>query len=235
MQRDGGIGLSIIIPVYNEEKRLESTVRAVDAELGKMGKDYEIIIAEDGSSDQTLSIAKRLENGRIKVVHSGARLGKGKAIQNASLSARGDIIAFMDADLAADLSYLPALVESVEKGASIAIGSRYVPGSIIKRRFLRDFYSRAFNLIVAILWNSKVKDHQCGFKAFRRDAVVPWIGEVQSKSWFWDAEFLVRAQEKGLSVAEVPIRWDEASSSKFRFSDILGMMKSIIEFKLFRK
>lgn len=235
MQRGGGIGLSIILPVYNEEKRLESTVRAVDAELGKMGKDYEIIIAEDGSSDNTLQIAKRLENGRIRVAHSGARLGKGKAIQNASLSARGGIIAFMDADLASDLSYLPALIGSVEKGASIAIGSRYVPGSIIKRKLLRDFYSRAFNLIVAILWNSKVKDHQCGFKAFRRDAVVPWIGEVQSKSWFWDAEFLVRAQEKGLSVAEVPIRWDEASSSKFRFSDILGMMKSIIEFKLFRK
>ncbi|MFA5412037.1 MAG: dolichyl-phosphate beta-glucosyltransferase [Candidatus Micrarchaeia archaeon] len=233
--KSGEAALSVIIPAHNEEKRLEPTVRALERELGRMGKDHEIIIAEDGSSDHTLQIAKRLEDGRIRVLHSDARLGKGKAIQDAALSAKGDIIAFMDADLAADLSCLPALVGSVEKGASIAIGSRYVPGSMIKRKFLRDFYSRAFNSIIAILWNSRVKDHQCGFKAFRRDAVLPWIGEVQSKSWFWDAEFLVRAQEKGIRISEIPIRWNEAASSEFRFLDILGMVRSMISFKLFRK
>ncbi|MDD2655116.1 MAG: glycosyltransferase family 2 protein [Candidatus ainarchaeum sp.] len=234
MQRGEAV-LSVIIPAHNEEKRLEPTVRALEKELGRMGKDYEIIIAEDGSSDHTLSIARHLENERIRVLHSDARLGKGKAVQDAALSARGGIIAFMDADLAADLSGLPALVGSVENGAPIAIGSRYVPGSATRRKFLRGLYSRAFNLAVSLLWNSRVKDHQCGFKAFRGSAVLPWIREVQSKSWFWDAEFLVRAQEKGIPIAEIPIRWNEAASSEFRFLDILGMMGSIMGFRLFRK
>lgn len=235
MQGEGVMGLSIIIPVYNEAKRLESTVRAVEKELGRMGLDSEIIIAEDGSTDQTLAIAKRLQSERIRLVHSSLRIGKGKAIRNASMEARGGIIAFMDADLASDPAYLPSLIHGLDGGAAIAIGSRYVPGSVVKRKLMRDFYSRAFNLIIAVLWGSKVRDHQCGFKAFRRDAVVPWLGEIQSNSWFWDTEFLVRAQEKGLRVVEVPIKWNEAPTSNFRFSDIFGMMRSIIEFKLFRK
>jgi glycosyltransferase involved in cell wall biosynthesis len=225
--------VSVIVPAYNEEKVLERNVKSLHKSLWGILDDYEIIISEDGSTDRTAQIAKSLAGESVKVTNNGKRLGKGAAIKCAAASASGSLILFMDADLASDPAHVKHLVESLEGGADIVIGSRYLKESKAQRKAVRHFASKSFNVIVQALFGSKISDHQCGFKAFRKETVLPIMDEIEDKRWFWDTELLVRAQRKGLKVEEIPIAWKEADDSKYRlFQDTLHMTSSLISFKL---
>lgn len=225
--------VSVIVPAYNEEKVLEKNIRDLDRRLGKVLDDYEIIISEDGSTDKTAQIAKSLESGRIRISSNGKRKGKGAAIRCAAAKAEGNSVFFMDADLASDLSQLSRLLSKLESGTDIVIGSRYLKESKAKRNFIRHFASKSFNTIVRLTLNSKIRDHQCGFKAFRKDSVLPVIEEVDDQRYFWDTELLVRAQRKGLKIEEIPIEWKEADDSKYRLiRDTVHMARSLISFRL---
>src|SRR5262249_22108419 len=154
-------------------------------------------------------------------------------IRKATAEAKGDIVVFMDVDLASDLHYLGRLVDEVRKGAAIAVGSRYAPGARSERTIIRDSFSRAFNWLVREMLGSAIHDHQCGFKAFRKSLVLPLMDEIENGKWFWDTELLVRAQRKGLKVVEVPIEWHEAPGSRFRLVEDTGHMAvALIAFKI---
>ncbi len=225
--------VTVIVPAYNEEKVLEKNVRSLHNTLRNILDDYEIIISEDGSTDRTAQIAKSLEGEIVKVSNNGKRLGKGAAIRCAAARASGSLILFMDADLASDPAHVKHLVERLEKGADIVIGSRYLKESRAKRKMVRHFASKSFNTLVQAMFGSKISDHQCGFKAFRKETVLPIMEEVEDKRWFWDAELLVRAQWKGLKVEEIPIAWKEADDSKYRLvQDTVHMTRSLLTFKL---
>jgi glycosyltransferase involved in cell wall biosynthesis len=226
--------LSIIIPVYNEAPMLEKCLHnVVDAALG-ITPLYEIIIAEDGSTDGSYGIARRFakSNHAVKVLHSKRRLGKGGALKTAIGTAKGGIVVYMDADLSSDLKYLKPLIERIEAGASIATGSRLLRDSRTRRPLKRDVASRGFNVLVRLILDSKLHDHQCGFKAFRRKEVMPLLKKVNDNYWFWDTEILVRAQKEGMKVDEIPIRWSHGKSTKVRFAnDVLYMGGRIIKLK----
>ncbi len=225
--------LSVILPVYNEEKVLRSSVRRIRQTLKKTGRVFEIIISEDGSTDRTREIAKSLESDDITVLHNSVRMGKGAAIQTAISHTRSNIVIFMDADLASNPGHVKELVGLLESGTAIVIGSRYLDGSKTKRTMVRHVASRGFNFLVRLLLGSKLTDHQCGFKAFRKDLILPLLDEVEDGKWFWDTELLVRAQRKGLKIAEIPIEWTEDNDSRFRiFEDTLHMAYSIASFKI---
>lgn len=227
--------LSIILPVFNESEVLEHNVKRLEQALVNQGMDYELIISEDGSTDGTLDIARRLEGGRVRLITQPSRCGKGAAIKNAAALANADIIIFMDADLASEPAHIPELVGHLAKGADIVVGSRYIEGSDSERDMLRHIASRSFNLLVRILLGSRLRDHQCGFKAFRKVTVLPVIDKVENSGWFWDTEFLVRAQRKGLGIIEIPIRWREEKDSKFNlFTDSLRMAWSLARFAIRR-
>lgn len=226
--------LSIILPAHNEGARLSRCVERVVRTCAAITNDYEVIIAEDGSTDSTYDIARKLAkgSGRIRLLHSDERLGRGEALARALRTARGDIAVYMDIDLATDLKHLRALVGEVEKGAAIATGSRYAPGARASRTLLRDVASRGYNLLARLLLGSRVSDHQAGFKAFDLRQVLPWLHEVEDKHWFWDTEILVRAQRKGLRIAEVPIEWREGRSSTVKLrNDILYMGWKLLELR----
>lgn len=228
--------VSVILPVYNEEKIIERNVKQVERILERDLEDFEIIIGEDGSSDATLSITKKLENERIRVFHNEKRLGKGAALKASADHAMGDIIIFFDADLASNPNEIKKLVEFIEKGADIVIGSRYLKESKAKRDPIRYFASKSFNFLVRVLLGSKITDHQCGFKAFRKKTALKVVGEVKNQKWFWDTEFLIRAQRKGLKIVEVPIEWKEIPGSRFDLiGDTLQMAISLVKFKLEEK
>jgi len=124
-------------------------------------------------------------------------------------------------------------VKRIEDGAAVVIGSRYLPGSEAKRTVPRLIASKAFNWLVRALLGSRITDHQCGFKAFRKEDAGRLLGSIESRRWFWDTEFLVKAQRKGLKIAEVPVRWEEGKDSKFRLiEDTLNMGWNLIVFKL---
>ena len=201
--------ISIVIPAYNEAERLERNIETLIDFLEKNFKEFEIIIAEDGSTDGTDTIAKTLSE-RYKFIHhlhSDERIGKGKAVLSGIKKAKGDIVVYMDADLSTDLSHLRDVVNAVENGYDIAIGSRLLRESNTSRPFTRDFPSKVYNLLVRILLKSKIHDHQCGFKAFRKESILKIADRAKDSHWFWDTEILVLAQREGMRIKEVPVTW----------------------------
>jgi hypothetical protein len=131
----------------------------------------------------------------------------------------------MDADLSTDLSYLERLIREIEQGSDISTGSRLLAGSDVHgRSYLRAFFSRGYNLMLRLLFRTAIRDHQCGFKAFRKNKILPLLEKVGDKHWFWDSELLIRAQAEGHKLSEIPIRWSDRKESGVRLhSDIVSM------------
>ena len=223
--------ISVILPAYNEAKRLGKAVKTVKDCLEEIGYDYEIIIAEDGSTDGTDLIAKRLaeKDCRIFHLHSDERLGRGRALANAIKFARGDIVAYLDVDLSTDMSHFRELIDAIMSGYDIAIGSRLMRDSHTERPFKRDFASKVYNFLVRFLLGSKLKDHQCGFKAFKKSSILNLLDKIKDNHWFWDTELLVLAQREGLKIKEIPVRWRQGEDTKVRFRrDVIYMFSQIL-------
>ncbi|MEA1944786.1 MAG: dolichyl-phosphate beta-glucosyltransferase [Euryarchaeota archaeon] len=223
--------ISLVLPAYNEAERLKDTVRQVVDALQKITPSFEIIIAEDGSTDGTDRIAEELAEkySYIKHLHSDERLGRGSALNRAFKSSEGEILAYIDVDLATDMKHLAELINHIRNGYDLATGSRMMPHSDTVRSFKRGFASKGFNFLVRTILRSKLHDHQCGFKAFRREALLDLLDQVRDKHWFWDTEILVRAQRSGYMVAEFPVRWRSGDSSKVDLKrDVVGMGGAII-------
>lgn len=212
--------VSVVLPTYNEADSIETAVEKVMTALRDYEGSYEIIIAEDGSTDGTDKKASMLSKkfaGIVKHIHEEKRLGRGKALENAFNNSSGNILVYMDVDLATDVRHLTALIRSVQvEGYEIATGSRMLIESRVKRSGTRNIASRVYNLIVRWLLGSKIKDHQCGFKAFKREPLMQLLAEVEAKHWFWDTEILVRAAQRGYRIKEIPVNWRGGSETKVR-------------------
>jgi glycosyltransferase involved in cell wall biosynthesis len=224
--------VSVVLPTYNEADSLETAVTKVMDALGKYYGTYEVVIAEDGSTDGTDRKAEALAAefpGVVKHIHEEKRLGRGKALNNAFKQSSGDVLVYMDVDLATDVHHLEALIRSVEaEGYDIATGSRMLAESRVKRSGTRRIASKAYNLLVRELLGSKVKDHQCGFKAFRREPLMRLLDEVGASHWFWDTEILVRAHRRGYRIKEIPVNWTGGRETKVRLmKDSLNMFGQV--------
>ncbi len=140
------------------------------------------------------------------------------------------MICYIDADLATDMAYLPKLIEAVaNEGYDIAIGSRLMGKSQAKRDTRRLLASVAYNQMVRFLLGSKVCDHQCGFKAFKKDKIIFIIDKIKDNHWFWDTELLIRGQRQGYKIKEIPVAWKESKSTKVSIAkDANSMGRQII-------
>lgn len=230
---DEKVSISLVFPAYNEAEKLEKAVEEALKILKRLPHSYEIIIAEDGSTDGTDKIAyelsKKLPN--VKHLHSDKRLGRGLALKRAFENSKGDILVFMDVDLATDIRHLEALIDSIREGYDVAIGSRTLPESRVKRTFSRKIASKMYNLIVRLLLGSKISDHQCGFKAFSRAVFLPILKETKATHWFWDTEILVRASRRGCKIKELPVEWKGGKDTKVHlFKDSLTMGWQALKF-----
>jgi glycosyltransferase involved in cell wall biosynthesis len=219
--------LSVIFPAYNEAEVLEDTIKKVILNLDTFADSYEIIIAEDGSTDGTNKLASMLaeKDTRIKHVHRQKRLGRGTALKNSFKKSSGEVLVYMDLDLATDLSHLRELIEAINiEGFDLATGSRLLSKSKVNRSWTRNLASSSYNLIVRKLLGSKIKDHQCGFKSFRREPLLILVDEVEATHWFWDTEILVRANRRGYKIKEIPVLWKSGKETKVRLlKDSLNM------------
>jgi uncharacterized protein (TIRG00374 family) len=230
----GGVDVSVVLPAYNEAATIEETVRiTVDTLEGFLPADaFEVIVAEDGCEDRTPDIADRLarEDDRVRHFHSDERLGRGGALERAFRSSHGDTLVYFDTDLATDMRHLEELVESVRSGEyDVATGSRWLPENRADRPAKRGVPSRGYNSLVRLFLRSDVQDHQCGFKAFDRDALFDLLEEVEDDHWFWDTEVLVRAQRKGYRVREFAVDWEPKGDSKVDIvRDVFGMGSQIL-------
>jgi len=233
MERQTSAEVSVVLPAYNEADSIEHTVeRTLDALGAFLDGGYEVIVAEDGCDDDTPEIAARLADadGRVRHVHSDTRLGRGGALDRAFRAADGDVLVYFDTDLATDLKHLEELVECVRSGEyDLATGSRWFPGQVADRPAKRGVPSRAYNELVRLFLRSELRDHQCGFKAFSREAFDHLSTRVEDTHWFWDTEMLVRAQREGFRVAEFPVEWTAKGDTKVDLvRDVFGMGSQIL-------
>ena len=214
--------LSIIIPAYNEAKRISRTLETLQKYLTSQGWTAEVIVVNDGSSDETVSIVEscRSQWNALRLVDNGCNRGKGFSVRNGALSAQGDVILFTDADLSAPITEAPKLVDPIVNGeCDVTFGSRAVDRSLIgvHQSAFRETSGRIFNLFVQGLVGLPFKDTQCGFKAFRRSVAGPVFERQTILGFGFDPEILYIAKKRGLRLREIPVRWDHAEGTKVRF------------------
>jgi len=228
------MAVSFIIPAHNEAEGLERCIIELQRLTPTICDKFEIIIAEDGSVDGTDVVASEITKNNCSCVihlHSRNRLGKGKALKRAFERAKGEVLVYMDADLATDLSVLPSIIAVTRMRKGITTASRHVSGAKMERSILRTITSLCYNWLVRMLFRDGVHDHQCGCKAFHRDLIQDLLDEVKSDGWFWDTEMIVRAKIKGYPVIEIPCVWAERRKGKSKvkvFHDALYMAMSAI-------
>lgn len=216
---------SLILPAHNEADTLETCVTEAQKILSAYR--YEIIIAEDGSSDGTYEIAKKLarQNKKIKVLHDRKKLGRGLALKRAFEIANGERVGYLDVDMATDMKYLKTLINLSGK-YDVVTASRYLEGSKTRRPLLRLFVSRTYNFLINMLLGCKITDYQCGFKAFSKRFLEAEVRNINEKSWAWDTIVLLVASKKGYKLREFPVEWHEkkdyehSASLKRLFKDI---------------
>ncbi|MFA5077843.1 MAG: glycosyltransferase [Candidatus Micrarchaeia archaeon] len=226
-------GISVIVPVFNGERYVLPALAALKKEL--RGLDYEIIISDGGSSDKTALQARDAmkQDRRIVLLEppKSERWRKARSFLEAARVSKFPSIFYVDVDMSAEPGQIRGLLKEL-KDADIAIGSRLVDGSKTERRLDREFLSRFYNFLVRLLFDSKVHDHQCGFKAFRKRSLTDLAQRTSSDHFFWDTEMLVWAQRTGLAVREVPIAWREGSSSTINtLTDSFGLFLDILRFR----
>ncbi|MGD6806340.1 MAG: dolichyl-phosphate beta-glucosyltransferase [Candidatus Bathyarchaeia archaeon] len=226
------VKVSVVLPAYNEVDYLAPAVEKTMQALNAFTDAYEIIIAEDGSTDGTAERSQELADKYpcVKHIHRDARLGRGTALNNAFKQSSGEVLAYMDLDLATDLKYLKPLIDAIAlEGYDFATGSRMMAQSKAKRSFTRGFSSKTYNFLVRHMLGSKLHDHQCGFKAFKREPTLSLLGEVQAKHWFWDTEIMVRANICGYKIKEIPVEWKSGKDTKVNLvKDSWSMFKQIM-------
>jgi hypothetical protein len=203
----------LVIPAHNEGRFIARAVKEAQRHLSAVTEHWVIVVAEDGSTDETPTIVSSLSsnNRRVVYLHSDERLGRGFALNRAMnlFDGDGDVFCYIDADLATDMEALPTLIKKVETGCDLVTGSRYVRGSKVTRPLLRMLVSRVYNILIRLIFHDAVNDHQCGFKAFSRRLVREVVLKCMDTHWFWDTEVIIRSQVGGFKVVEVPITWKE--------------------------
>jgi dolichyl-phosphate beta-glucosyltransferase len=203
--------LSVVIPAYNESRRLPPTLRTVDRYLREANRRSELIVVDDGSTDDTAATVDELIREGLKLHllrHDGNR-GKGAAVRTGMLAASGDMVLFTDADLSTPIADAERLIAALEAGADVAIGSRALDRSLIEvhQPWIRDRMGRVFNMFVQAILLPGLKDTQCGFKAFRREAARELFGATAADGFEFDTEVLYRARRRGLVIREIPVHW----------------------------
>jgi len=227
------VEVSVVFPAYNEVDYLEHAVEKTVQALTEFTRSFELIIAEDGSTDGTAERSEELTKKYpfVKHIHGEKRLGRGTALNNAFKQSSGDILVYMDVDLATNIEQLKSLVKAVEEeGFDFAVGSRLLSESKVKRSRTRQIASKSYNFLVRAMLGSKLKDHQCGFKAFKREALIQFLDEVVARHWFWDTELLVRAARKGFKIKEIPVEWKGPRETKVRLlKDSFSMAGQVVK------
>jgi len=227
--------LSIIIPAYNEAVRLAKTLSSMVAYLSDSWPEAELIVVDDGSTDQTASLARQTfadaKNLRTSVISYKSNLGKGRAVRLGLLAARGDVALFSDADLSTPITETPKLVDPIMRGeCDLTFGSRALDRNLIgvHQPWRREQGGRIFNLAVRLATGLPFWDTQCGFKAFRMEACRPLVEAATVDRFGFDVELIYLAYRAGLRLREIPVRWDHNEGSKVSvMSDSFRMLNEV--------
>lgn len=234
LNRANGVRLSVIIPAYNEEKRLPPTLRDIDKYLKRQTYNYEIIVVSDGSTDKTVEIVKSLmpEIRNLKILDFKENHGKGFGVREGMLKAEGQYRLFTDADNSTTIDQIEKMWPWLEKGYDVVIGSRDIKGAVLDPpqpwwRRLLGFVFRLLTQIICGTWG--ILDSQCGFKLFTSRVAEEIFPQCEINRFAFDPEVLVLAKKAGYKIKEVPVHWRNDPQSKVKFKWMVNML-----FELFR-
>lgn len=228
--------LSLVIPCYNEAPHLEESVRQVREILDVTVYRYELIFIDDGSSDGTQEVIRRLCEGRddTRAVFHSRNVGRGGTVAEGLRLARGLVAGFLDIDLEVHCRYLPALVQAVHSGqCDIATGRRFYKVNLTPSGLLRFTASTTYRLLARWVLGSPFADTETGCKFFRRERILPLLDKCRDTHWFWDTEIMLAAAEARLKVAEIPVLFVRnriVKSSLRLVPDTIAYLKAIYKF-----
>lgn len=231
------IHLSVIIPAYNEEKRLPKTLREINSYLKKQTYTSEIIVVSDGSSDKTVEVTRNLvsEIENLKVLEFKERLGKGFGVKHGMSEAKGEYRIFTDADNSTSIDQVEKMWPEFEAGYDIVIGSRDIKGAVLSvpqpwiRKVVLGGGFKLVRKIIIGLW--KIKDTQCGFKGFKEKAAQDIFSRITIRHFGFDPEVLVIAKKLGYKIKEIPITWINDAQSKVKFKSMVKMLFETFKIK----
>jgi len=227
--------VSIVIPSYNEEKRLPSTLRRIKRYLHKKRAAHEVIVVDDGSKDNTAGAAKNFKGMRVRVVSNGRNMGKGFSVGNGIKNSKSPLILFTDADLSTPISHLDEFLAYHREGYDIVIGSRDLIDSkvVVPQNPLREFSGKLFNLLVRAVTGLPIHDTQCGFKSFTKKAAKEIFSRRTIAGFGFDVEVLYIARLRGFRIKEAPVSWYNAPGTKVSFfKDSLRMFLELFRIRL---
>ena len=229
--------LSVVIPAYNEQMRIGKTLDKTLEYLQAQDYSYELIVVDDGSSDDTTAVVSSYikDNPRMRLVSYPVNAGKGKAVRRGVMDSKGEYVLFMDADYSTPIQELEKGFAELERGADIAIGSRGMdPDTVVaKQPYYRQLAARIFNTI-AFVWLSlsEFKDTQCGFKVFGGDVARRIFSIMRVDGYMFDVESLYLAKKMGYTIKEFPVKWENDPSSKLRIIyDTARMIKHLAQIR----
>jgi glycosyltransferase involved in cell wall biosynthesis len=209
---------SFIIPAYNESERLATSLPKVFAYIRERQIQAEVIVVNDGSTDDTAEIARSFASQypEIRLLENPGNRGKGYSVRNGMLHANGDILLFTDADLSSPIYEATKLFAAIDQGADVAIGSRWLEAALQTERqpWHRQLYGRLFNLALRVVLGLQYRDTQCGFKAFTRSAAQTVFARQRVERWGFDPELLFLANKFKLRTVEVAVEWAHDHRSK---------------------
>ncbi len=210
--------LSIVIPAYNEATRIEPTLREGCRYFDQLLEEYEFLVVDDGSSDNTGQLVSRLQTElpAIRLLANSRNLGKGGALQHGMLAASGDYLLFCDADQSTPFGEMEKFLPAVEQGHPVIIGTRKSQGANIEKHqpWLRETMGKGFTFLSRRLIGVQVSDFTCGFKVFSREAAREIFSRQRIHDWSFDSEILHIAVQLGYSITEVPVTWINSEDTR---------------------
>lgn len=212
------LAVSVIIPAYNEESGIADALRRLLKVLDVTDRTYEILVVSDGSTDETVRIARSVDHPNVSVIEYSPNRGKGYAQALGVEQTQYPIVVFMDGDLDLDPSVIPSYLDLIESGAADGVvGSKVHPESVVDYPWSRRLISRAFHNLTRLLIGLDLGDTQTGLKAFRRDVMAEVAGQCHSQGFAFDLEMLCRLNDRGARIVEAPVilNYDFASTVKF--------------------
>jgi glycosyltransferase involved in cell wall biosynthesis len=222
----------LVLPTLNEEKLLaDNTLRLYNfCQDNLTNFDWQILIADSGSTDNTIYIAQNLSKQHPKITYSHLeQRGRGRAMKKAWTENEADIYLYMDTDLATDLKYLPPLINAIDQEEfDLATGSRLKSGAKISRSLFREISSRTYNLILKLMFPSyQIKDSQCGFKAISHQVKTAVLPRVNDPIWFFDTELFILSNHLGYKIKEIPVEWQD--NKFFKRKTRVNMIKTVMD------
>ena len=227
--------ISVVLPAYNEEWRILPTIGAIATHMSSRNEPWELIIADDGSTDSTVALVSDLRFANLRLLVADKNAGKGDAVRRGMLAARGDVVLFADADQSTPIEQFDRLYALIREGFDVVVGSRAAEGAEVKGKSLtRKILSSGLRIVVSQGFGVTVSDTQCGFKLFTADAAHKLFSMQIIDGFSFDLEVLYLAHKVGYRTAEVPVEWIDAPGSTVDAAKVsLQFLRDLMRIRMF--